>query len=97
DINEAIEEAIAVAPSGPRAATPGGGSPQRAATPPKGATAPRVGTKLGVGPDVTAPAPPVVAGGDPRGRVGVGGGVGIGIPYTGPAGEPIFGLTPEQR
>jgi len=97
DINEAIEEAIAVAPNGPRAATPGGGSPQRAATPPKGATAPRVGTKLGVGPDVTAPAPPVVAGGDPRGRVGVGGGVGIGIPYTGPAGEPIFGLTPEQR
>ena len=26
-----------------------------------------------------------------------GGGVGIGLPYTGPSGEPIFGLTPEQR
>ncbi len=25
------------------------------------------------------------------------GGVGIGLPYTGPAGEPVFGLTPEQR
>jgi serine/threonine protein kinase len=25
------------------------------------------------------------------------GGVGIGLPYTGPQGEPIFGLTPEQR
>jgi tetratricopeptide (TPR) repeat protein len=37
----------------------------------------------------------VVAAGDARGRVG--GGVGIGLPYTGPAGEPIFGLTPEQR
>jgi hypothetical protein len=27
----------------------------------------------------------------------MGGGVGIGLPYTGPSGEPIFGLTPEQR
>jgi hypothetical protein len=25
------------------------------------------------------------------------GGVGIGLPYTGPQGQPIFGLTPEQR
>ncbi len=25
------------------------------------------------------------------------GGVGLGLPYTGPRGEPIFGLTPEQR
>jgi serine/threonine protein kinase len=25
------------------------------------------------------------------------GGVGLGLPYTGPMGEPIFGLTPEQR
>jgi len=25
------------------------------------------------------------------------GGIGIGLPYTGPTGEPIFGLTPEQR
>ncbi|MEO6772211.1 MAG: serine/threonine-protein kinase [Kofleriaceae bacterium] len=29
--------------------------------------------------------------------VGGGGGVGIGLPFTGPSGEPIFGLTPEQR
>lgn len=98
DVNSAIEEAIAVAPSGPRAATPNKGA--RVATPPKGAGPratemnARVGTKLGVGVE-TAPAPPVVAAGDPRGRVG--GGVGIGIPFTGPAGEPIFGLTPEQR
>ena len=25
------------------------------------------------------------------------GGVGLGLPYTGPGGEPIFGMTPEQR
>ncbi|MEJ7602742.1 MAG: hypothetical protein WKG01_32940, partial [Kofleriaceae bacterium] len=25
------------------------------------------------------------------------GGIGLGLPYTGPQGEPIFGLTPEQR
>ena len=25
------------------------------------------------------------------------GGVGLGLPYTGPSGEPIFGLTPEER
>jgi len=97
DLNIAIEEALAVAPNGPRVATPGKGVPQRATTPPKGAIARdsvgRVGTKLGVG-EMTAPSPPVVAGGEPRGRAG---GVGIGLPYTGPAGEPIFGLTPEQR
>jgi serine/threonine protein kinase len=95
DIGSAIEEALAVAPNSPRTATPAKGA-QRAATPPKGAdSGQRVGTKLGVGIEgATAPAPPVVAGGDPRGR---GGGVGIGLPYTGPAGEPIFGLTPEQR
>lgn len=88
DLGAAIEEALAVAPNGPRVATPGKG--QRVATPARGAEA-RVGTKLGV----DAPAPPVVAAGEARGRVG--GGVGIGLPYTGPAGEPIFGLTPEQR
>jgi hypothetical protein len=48
----------------------------------------RVATKIGVD-------PPVVAPGDPRGRPG--GGVGIGLPFTGPSGEAIFGLTPEQR
>jgi serine/threonine protein kinase len=56
----------------------------------------RLGTTLGigVGDGPTTVAPPIVATGDPRGRPG---GVGIGIPYTGPSGEPIFGLTPEQR
>jgi len=98
DIGSAIEEALAISPNA-RTATPPKGAP-RTGTPPKGAAArdsnaPRVGTKLGVGMEAaTAPAPPVVAGGEPRGR---GGGVGIGLPYTGPAGEPIFGLTPEQR
>ena len=46
-------------------------------------------TKIGLGPE-----PPVVAPGDARGRLG---GMGIGLPYTGPSGEPIFGMTPEQR
>ncbi|HET7502851.1 MAG TPA: protein kinase [Kofleriaceae bacterium] len=32
-----------------------------------------------------------------RSRATPRGGVGLGLPYTGPAGEPIFGLTPEQR
>jgi serine/threonine-protein kinase len=39
------------------------------------------------------PKPPVVAPQPPQGK----GGVSIGLPYTGPAGQPIFGLTPEQR
>jgi serine/threonine protein kinase len=30
-------------------------------------------------------------------RLGAMGGVGLGLPYTGPTGEPIFGLTPEER
>jgi serine/threonine-protein kinase len=95
DINSAIEEALSVAPNSPRTTPPKGASKTK--TPPKGApSGPRVGTKLGVGVDgATAPAPPVVATGDARGRAG--GGVGIGLPYTGPAGEPIFGLTPSQR
>jgi serine/threonine-protein kinase len=40
------------------------------------------------------PKPPVIAPQPPQGKPG---GVGIGLPFTGPAGEPIFGLTPEQR
>jgi tetratricopeptide (TPR) repeat protein len=32
-----------------------------------------------------------------RGRATPRGGVGLGLPYTGPQGQPIFGLTPEQR
>jgi serine/threonine protein kinase len=101
DIAQAIEEAIAVAPNAPRDSTPTKGFPQRAGTPQKGVKGPaltessqRVGTVLGVGMGPSEPAPPVVAGGEPRGRAG---GVGIGLPYTGPAGEPIFGLTPQQR
>jgi serine/threonine protein kinase len=43
---------------------------------------------LGLSPAVTQGRPSA-----PR----LGGGVGLGLPYTGPAGEPIFGLTPEQR
>ena len=42
-----------------------------------------------------APQPPVL--GAPQRDSAPRGGVGIGLPYTGPAGEPIFGLTPEQR
>jgi serine/threonine-protein kinase len=35
--------------------------------------------------------------GGARSRATPKGGVGLGLPYTGPTGEPIFGLTPEQR
>ena len=55
----------------------------------------RIGTHLGVPPAPT-PQAPVVGPGPARGRP-AGGGVGLGLPYTGPSGEPIFGLTPEQR
>ncbi|HLL22833.1 MAG TPA: protein kinase [Kofleriaceae bacterium] len=40
--------------------------------------------------------PPGVAQGQ-RVSAPPGGGVGLGLPYTGPQGEPIFGLTPAQR
>lgn len=44
------------------------------------------------------PQPPIVpVMPNPRDAPPPRGGVGIGLPYTGPAGEPIFGLTPEQR
>jgi serine/threonine protein kinase len=43
------------------------------------------------------PQPPLVAPGQTRGRPPAQGGVGLGLPYTGPQGEPIFGLTPDQR
>ncbi|MGE5180509.1 MAG: protein kinase domain-containing protein [Acidobacteriota bacterium] len=80
-----------------RSGTPGRGNPATAkapaATPERGSG--RIGTRLGVDPAPATLQPPVVAAGEPRGRLG--GGVGIGIPYTGPKGEPIFGLTPEQR
>jgi serine/threonine protein kinase len=41
--------------------------------------------------------PPGVAQGQRVSAPRVAGGVGLGLPYTGPKGEPIFGLTPEQR
>ncbi|MDB4955180.1 MAG: serine/threonine protein kinase with repeat [Myxococcales bacterium] len=78
-IGDAIDEVLAVTPNTSTAAV-------RAKTPVRGT---RDVTKIGVGPDA-----PIVAPGDPRGRLG---GMGIGLPYTGPSGEPIFGLTPEQR
>lgn len=90
-ITSAIEEALAVAPvsttppKGLTRATPNQALPVRASEP-------RVATKVGVPPPAD-PNPPIVGPGEPRGRVGVG----IGIPYTGPQGEPIFGLTPDQR
>jgi serine/threonine protein kinase len=90
-INDAIEEALGVAPD--RAKT----KPLARATPDKGSSTRadstgRIPTTVGVAP----PSPPVVAASEPRGRRQAGG-VGIGLPYTGPSGEPIFGLTPQQR
>lgn len=94
-ISDAIEEALAVAPvAKPTRATPNQGSTRADSTG-------RVPTTI-AGP----PSPPVVAPNAPLGRhpgapaqagIAGGGGVGIGLPYTGPSGEPIFGLTPEQR
>ena len=90
-IDDAIEEALRVAPSvaapppGLTRVTPNKGTALRDSTG-------RVPTTVGVPP----PAAPVVADTPPRGRRG-GGGVGIGLPYTGPSGEPIFGMTPDQR
>jgi tetratricopeptide (TPR) repeat protein len=48
-------------------------------------------------PAPASPQPPVVAPQAPMGKPAPVGGVSIGLPYTGPAGEPVFGLTPEQR
>jgi serine/threonine-protein kinase len=99
-----IDEALQVAPTAqkikpyvPRTATPGRGVPPQSGTPDRGSG--RIGTRLGVEPATpTAPVqPPIVAPGGPRGRAPAGGGVSVGLPYTGPQGEPIFGLTPEQR
>jgi tetratricopeptide (TPR) repeat protein len=81
EIGGAIEEALAVAPVTK--------APARS-TPPRGGPAhessSRIVTKVGP-PPVSTPLPPT------GGR----GGVGIGLPFTGPTGEPIFGLTPQQR
>lgn len=63
-------------------------APKRAKTPPRGA--------VPAPPPPIEPAAPVLAQGKALGRP-VGSGIGIGLPYTGPSGEPIFGLTPDQR
>jgi serine/threonine protein kinase len=85
DIADAIDDVLAVTPTTPIPPT----SKRAIKTPTRGQR--MAATKLGVG----EPDAPVVAAGEPRGRPI--GGVGLGLPYTGPSGEPIFGLTPEQR
>jgi hypothetical protein len=91
-INDAIEEALGVAPVAPtKKKAPRGSDPPPVASGLRDSTG-RVPTTVGVPPPVA----PVVAGAEPRGRRQAGG-VGIGLPFTGPSGEPIFGLTPEQR
>ncbi|HEY5921178.1 MAG TPA: hypothetical protein VIV11_05885, partial [Kofleriaceae bacterium] len=107
-INDAIEEALSFSPVSKAAAKgerarPGATKPPPVArtTPDRGMTTQRdsdltdatgrIQTTVGV-----APAPPVLPLSEPRGRQRAGG-VGIGLPYTGPQGEPIFGLTPDQR
>jgi len=95
-INDAIEEALGVAPV---AATPS--RAKRSTATPNVPSASRDSSRDSTGRVPTTvgapPAPPVVAPlSEPRGR-GRQGGVGIGLPYTGPSGEPIFGLTPQQR
>ncbi|HEY5946448.1 MAG TPA: protein kinase [Kofleriaceae bacterium] len=91
-INDAIEEALGVAPNVKTKSTKKRPTPNEPIAPVRAESTGRVPTTVGVPP----PSPPVVAGNEPRGRAQRGG-VGIGLPYTGPSGEPIFGLTPEQR
>jgi hypothetical protein len=87
-INDAIEEALGVAPVA-RTKKPRGTDPPPVGSALRDSTG-RVATTVGVPP----PAAAVAASTDPRGKRG---GVGIGLPFTGPSGEPIFGLTPQQR
>jgi hypothetical protein len=91
-IDDAIQEALQVAPvakTKKKVSTPERGAALRDSTG-------RIATTVGVPP----PAAPIVAGAEPRGRRTApppAGGVSLGLPFTGPSGEPIFGLTPEQR
>jgi serine/threonine protein kinase len=48
-------------------------------------------------PSSVVPQPPIIPVQPPLRDSAPRGGIGIGLPYTGPSGEPIFGLTPEQR
>ncbi len=89
-INDAIEEALSLSPVTKPLKRPSSDELDSTG---------RIATTVGVPP----PAAPVVAPTEARGRAqragaGAGaGGVGIGLPFTGPSGEPIFGLTPQQR
>jgi len=91
-INDAIEEALAVAPV-QRAQSP---KPTEGTKRKRDSTG-RIATVVGpppVRPTEQSPAK-MLSSKQAQGRAR--GGVGIGLPYTGPSGEPIFGLTPEQR
>ena len=84
-IADAIDEALAIAPSAkPGAAKPGAAKAAAAKAGARGAAKPATAPPpLDTPPRGTAP--PAMTG------------RGLGLPYTGPTGEPIFGLTPEQR
>ncbi len=81
NIADAIDEALAT--TAPLVTSSAAAAAK--AAPPKKLLTPNVA--------LTAPGPTAAAAPGPRGT----GGRGIGLPYTGPMGEPIFGLTPEQR
>ncbi|MFT3698994.1 MAG: protein kinase [Kofleriaceae bacterium] len=88
EIGNAIEDALSLTPAKP--------SPV-AARPPNETG--RAATTLGVEPPTTQ-RPALAAQLAARKQQDSGevvGGTGIGLPFTGPGGEPIFGLTPEQR
>ncbi|MEO8553210.1 MAG: serine/threonine-protein kinase [Kofleriaceae bacterium] len=91
EIGEAIDEVLHATPNKPVAVAR-----------PAADTGARAATKMGAG--VEAPRPVPAAPTTPRAveqmanaSTPLQGGVGIGLPFTGPSGEPIFGLTPEQR
>jgi hypothetical protein len=83
DISNAIDDVLSEVPSAPALPKPPTvGVP---AARPKTAATPMPPSPVRATSTTTPPRPAVA------------GGVGIGLPYTGPTGEPIFGLTPEQR
>ena len=81
-VNESGEVAIAEAIDSALAAAPLTLPAEKIATPPRGA---RMSSPL-----ITGAQPP-------RPPAAPAGGIGIGLPFTGPSGVPVFGLTPEQR
>ena len=92
EIGDAIDEVLHATPAKPMAVAR-----------PAADTGARAATKMGVGGDVPRPPPRnLEAPTTPRvveqmASKPLKGGVGIGLPFTGPGGEPIFGLTPEER